>query len=237
MNEKRRQRPVSLAPRARPTQTRSELSRRRILEAAHQILKQGGARELTTVAVARASGVSVGALYRFFPNKESIVCALYDEKLQEIRRLGEQSTQPASGAGNWQDHFRHLIGAFKESERAVDFDSSLSDALFTLPQLWAIDLRHGIMVADLLVAQMRRWGSTWSDAALVDLAMNLYALDAANWMYWRYADKFPTLAIARSIEASVFLLEPAMEGHAEPVSVGVERHELLRRLDSGEVGR
>ena len=25
--------------------------------------------------------------------------------------------------------------------------------------------------------------------------------------------------------------------HAEPVSVGVERHELLRRLDNGEVGR
>lgn len=49
---------------------------RDILQAAIRVLTQRGARHFTTIAVAQAAGVSVGSLYQYFPNKESILFRL-----------------------------------------------------------------------------------------------------------------------------------------------------------------
>lgn len=221
--------PAELRPRALPVQPRSQRNRRKVLDAAHALLKAHGVHQLTTVAIAEASGVSVGALYRFFPNKEAIVCHLYEEKLIEIRKLAID-TRPDAATTPWRAFFEGYFRALKAAERVVDFDFSLADAIFMLPQLWAIDLRHGMILADQLAADMRALGSPWSDEALFDLAINLYAIDSSVWMYWRYAQRYPALAIDRAIEASLGMLRPAMEGEAEPAALGVTREQLLASL-------
>lgn len=222
--------PPDLRPRIRPVQARALRSRRRVLDAAHALLKAEGPHRLTTAAIAAASGVSVGALYRFFPNKESIICQLYEEKLDQIRRAALDERAAGARALSWRDYFRDTFRAMKAAERQVDFDFSLADALFLLPQLWAIDARHGVTLADRLVADMKRLGSNWSDAALFDLALNVYALDSATWMVWRYAQRHPAVAIERMIEASLVLMRPAMEGDPEPSEIAVSREEVLASL-------
>ena len=222
--------PAELRPRTEPVQARAQRNRRKVLDAAHALLKAHGVHQLTTVAIAEASGVSVGALYRFFPNKEAIICQLYDEKLVAIRKLGVENRPSGPAAMSWRDFFRGYFGALKAAERQVDFDFSLADAMFMSPQLWAIDQRHGIMVADQVAADMKVWGSTWSDEALFDLAINLYALDSSTWMYWRYAQRYPTLAIDRAIDASIGMMRPAMDGDPEPAELGVSRELLLAGL-------
>ncbi|MET1755211.1 TetR/AcrR family transcriptional regulator [Novosphingobium sp. RD2P27] len=58
-----------------------------ILEAAMQLLEKGGMPLLTTNAVARTAGVSVGTLYQYFANKDAILDALAD---REIAALSER---------------------------------------------------------------------------------------------------------------------------------------------------
>ena len=57
-------------------QARSRERLRRVLDAADDVLASEGPAAFTTTRVADAAGVSVGSVYRFFPDKEAIVEAL-----------------------------------------------------------------------------------------------------------------------------------------------------------------
>lgn len=59
-----------------PRQKRSRVSVDCILEAAIQVLEADGEAGFNTNAVAERAGVSVGTLYRYFPDKSSILTAL-----------------------------------------------------------------------------------------------------------------------------------------------------------------
>ena len=63
-------------PRKTPTQPRSERTVEAIVEAAARILETRGLAGFNTNAVAERAGVSVGSLYQYFPNKDSLVAAL-----------------------------------------------------------------------------------------------------------------------------------------------------------------
>jgi AcrR family transcriptional regulator len=68
--------PKDLSLRNTPLQARSRARLGRVLDAAELVLERSGAEGFTTTAVARAAGVSVGTVYRFFPDKQAIVEAL-----------------------------------------------------------------------------------------------------------------------------------------------------------------
>ena len=63
-------------PRKRPVQQRSRETVRAILEAAARIFEERGVAAATTDAIAERAGVSVGSLYQYFPNKESLLAML-----------------------------------------------------------------------------------------------------------------------------------------------------------------
>ena len=69
--------------RKKPKQKRSKLMVNNILEASIRILKQHPYQLFTTNRVAEAAGISVGSLYQYFPNKQSILLEL------EIRAVNE----------------------------------------------------------------------------------------------------------------------------------------------------
>src|SRR3954471_9503625 len=54
-------------------------TRRRLYETAINLIAARGWQETTLRDVAAEAGVSVGLLYRYFPSKQAIVLALYDE--------------------------------------------------------------------------------------------------------------------------------------------------------------
>jgi AcrR family transcriptional regulator len=68
--------PAPARLRRSPQQQRSRLKLRRVLDAAEELLTREGASGFSTVRVAEAAGISVGSLYRYFPDKEAIVEAL-----------------------------------------------------------------------------------------------------------------------------------------------------------------
>ena len=54
----------------------------------------------------KEAGVSVGLLYRYFPSKQAIVIALYDELSAEYARHAPQMPQ-----GKWRDRFLFALNA------------------------------------------------------------------------------------------------------------------------------
>ncbi len=61
--------------RRRPVQARAKATRASILEAAVRLLQAHGAAGLNTNRIAERAGVSIGALYQYFPDKRAILVA------------------------------------------------------------------------------------------------------------------------------------------------------------------
>jgi AcrR family transcriptional regulator len=65
-----------LKPRKVPQQRRSQKTREDILEAAARLLNRHPLEEVSTNHIARKTGISVGTLYKYYPNKDSILADL-----------------------------------------------------------------------------------------------------------------------------------------------------------------
>lgn len=71
--------------RHQPKQSRSQETWNSILEAAAGLFAEKGYEQTTTHQIASAAGVSVGALYRYFSDKEAILRELYQREVADVR--------------------------------------------------------------------------------------------------------------------------------------------------------
>jgi len=82
------------APRKLPQQERSRALVAAVRDACLRILDEEGAAALTTNRIAEVAGVGIGSIYQYFPNKEAIVAAVYEEVIEaelcSMREWGEQ---------------------------------------------------------------------------------------------------------------------------------------------------
>jgi AcrR family transcriptional regulator len=123
----KRQTPV-IAARKSPRQARSSQLVSYILEAAVRVLKREGARRFTTSRVAEEAGVSVGSLYQYFPNKESILFRLQTDEWRQtgdlLANILGDSTRPPL------DRLRAAVKAFFHSEcEEAELRLALGDAV------------------------------------------------------------------------------------------------------------
>jgi len=72
-----------LEPRKAPSQERSRAKVEQILQATHQLLESQGLEKLTTNAIAKQAGMSVGSLYQYFPNKEAILADVFEQQIRQ----------------------------------------------------------------------------------------------------------------------------------------------------------
>ncbi|MES2489981.1 MAG: TetR/AcrR family transcriptional regulator [Pseudomonadota bacterium] len=100
---------LDLEPKKRPAQPRAKATVTAMLDAAAQILEREGYDGVTTNHVAEAAGVSIGSLYEYFPNKQSIIAAALARELGEIadevktsmRTALSLPDQPRGGIDHW----------------------------------------------------------------------------------------------------------------------------------------
>jgi AcrR family transcriptional regulator len=82
------------------TQVQRETRRQQILEAALLCFSRDGFHNTTTADIVRESGVSQGALYLYFANKDDIVVALADDRHQGeafLNALAQREQDPIRG--------------------------------------------------------------------------------------------------------------------------------------------
>lgn len=84
-----KRRKSTIAQRKQPTQERSSRLVDAILQAAVRVLRRDGAAGFNTIRVAEQAGVSVGSLYQYFPNKQSILARLQEDEWEETGEMLE----------------------------------------------------------------------------------------------------------------------------------------------------
>lgn len=85
------EREISTSARHTPVQYRSVRTVKRVLDAASSLLERMPLEDVTTTRIATEAGLSIGALYRFFPDKQTIVDAIAVRHVVEFRSLVEET--------------------------------------------------------------------------------------------------------------------------------------------------
>src|SRR4051794_3166661 len=75
---------------ARPLRKDAALNRDRLLAAASELFAERGL-DVTLNDIAHRAGVGVGTAYRRFANKEEVIEALFEERLQQVADLAHQA--------------------------------------------------------------------------------------------------------------------------------------------------
>jgi AcrR family transcriptional regulator len=85
----------ALEPRKTPIQARSTVTVEAISEATIQVLLDHGGERLTTTRVAERAGVSVGTLYQYYPNKQSLLFAVLEHHMNAVAARVEAACESA----------------------------------------------------------------------------------------------------------------------------------------------
>ena len=129
---------VTLEPRKLPRQARARATFDAIVDACGQVLATGPYEALTTNCISERAGVSIGTLYEYFPNRESIVAALAANSCARLVRRMEQAILETAGMGQLEGA-EHLLMAGVEAlgSRENAFKVMLREAPFvaTLPAM------------------------------------------------------------------------------------------------------
>jgi AcrR family transcriptional regulator len=145
-------------PRKRPAQLRSRRTVDAILDAAARIYGERGYAATTTNHVAEEAGVSIGSLYQYFPNKDSLLVALEERHLAQARqRLSEAAREWRDTQPQPADWARSFVSVLVEVN-----DSPLHLLIYdTAPPLPHLQQTAEEVVGELaaeLVHHLRRWG-------------------------------------------------------------------------------
>jgi AcrR family transcriptional regulator len=139
-------------PRKQPRQGRAKVTVDAILEATERVLAQRGLEATTTTEVAEIAGVSVGTLYQYFPNKQSLVAAVIearidrdlaviDEALARVRPLPlreglqELARTQAMLYGSEPALYREMVAAMAEVERARRVERLIEHTIASIAEL------------------------------------------------------------------------------------------------------
>lgn len=73
-----------------PQQSRSQDLVDRLLDSAAALFAEVGYEATTTNAIAEKAGVSIGSLYRYFPDRKAVLSALAERHLSQTRELHDR---------------------------------------------------------------------------------------------------------------------------------------------------
>src|SRR3954470_15931487 len=151
----------------------AERNRERILAAAADAFAAGGL-AVTMDEIARQAGVGVGTVYRRFPDKELLIEALFEQRIDELVALAEVARDDA-------DPFAGLVRFFETSLAVQAADRGLKDVVLGTARGAgrAARARDRIgPIVDELLARALRAGDVRRDVTASDLALIQFMLGA-----------------------------------------------------------
>ncbi len=107
-----------------PRQARSRETLTRLLDAAEAVLSEGGLEAATVPAIAQRAGLSVGAVYRRFPDKDRLLRAVHERVVQRYRTVNETHLDPETFAEVPLEQIvagivKTLVGIYRERRRLM----------------------------------------------------------------------------------------------------------------------
>lgn len=97
-----------------------ESRRQQILDAACERVRQSGFHGASMADIAKAAGLSVGQIYRYFENKEAIIAAIVEQDLAEMRdKFAEIESRPGTLLDAIDEHLPESIDKCFDPRRAA----------------------------------------------------------------------------------------------------------------------
>lgn len=180
---------AELKPRTQPTQLRAEKTRQDIIRAAMHIIDEQGLPSLTTRRIAAEIDVAIASVYRYFPNKESILYAIIDQWFKNIIAVYKKFDALDTSKMSWQEFFTALDNdAFFTN---VDFKTgyrhwALIINTHSMPALQKLEEDHEETIVNYLAKFLKRFGSKWptEDLRIIGRVI-FYASDAVDTLSMR----------------------------------------------------
>jgi AcrR family transcriptional regulator len=200
---------VNVRKRGRPAGETAQgaAARARLYSVALRLISERGYEATTLRDIAKEAGVSVGLLYRYFPSKQAVVIALYDELSADYARQAE-----AMAAGKWRERF---LFALTTSLRVLEPHRV---ALRALTPVLVGDPNDGIFASTTVFSRVRVVSvfeaavTGASDAPSSPLAESLgrllYMIHLAVLLWW-LLDKSPRQRATSSLVALTQQLLPS----------------------------
>lgn len=143
-----------VAVRRVPQQARGQQTVQAVLRAAGEEIERAGLDHLSTKRIALAAGLSVGSLYGYFPNKESIIAALLDAWLGRVYEAVD-SVHPRHG--ELRDVFHYLNEQLDRAMQVYEEQpgiGALFGTVMAIPVLHEMVYRHGERVSDSMASAL-----------------------------------------------------------------------------------
>ncbi|CAN5161623.1 TetR family transcriptional regulator [soil metagenome] len=182
---------VPATVRTEPVQQRSTERITSLLDAAAALIDQNGIDGLTTSDVATRSGSSVGVVYRYFPNIQSLLRALASRNMEKFtnRLFGAMTEQPEG----WMEAMNAAIDGYVEllrnepGFRALGFGDVI-DKRFIQPD----QANNSVLAKQFNELFTRKYGLVPSDELSLDLEIIIEIADALlhrAFLYERQGDE------------------------------------------------
>lgn len=169
-----------LQQRRMPVQARAQISRDRILEVASELLDEVGIDDFNTNLLAERAGVRVRTVYRYFPNKFSVIATIGEDMFERWKTWNadffEEIARPGS---DWTKALQAMLDGWIDRLASEKGARALLQALGAIPQLRDLDIAaYASLVQDFEDAIRRRIPDTEQDLSVLShvITSSVYGL-------------------------------------------------------------
>ena len=179
-----------------PVQERSRLRFDQILDAAGAELAEVGWHRFTMESVGMRTNGSIGSVYRYFPNKLSLIAAFLDSQNEQLPRVFET---PADGARPFEDVVQDMIDEYAAAMRRTPGMVAVGRAAMVDHE--AHQLFRGALdpVRQWMTGALRQRLPTIEDACLEDIGAALVLLVESLLLFSNQPDAPSREAILREM--------------------------------------
>jgi AcrR family transcriptional regulator len=143
--------------RAKSNLAKDEGSVERILKATEILLQERGHEALTTTLIAEAAGLNIATLYKYFPNKYSILVAILKQSREVWLKAADRSVTSVLAGSDWRATMEQIIDFAARRRRDQPGGNALRRAVQALPELQSYyreeSLETAAFLSDFLAAR------------------------------------------------------------------------------------
>jgi AcrR family transcriptional regulator len=171
-----------------------------------ELLEEGGAEGLTTKRLAERAGIRVRSVYRYFPNKLAVICAVAERVAEREKEAFVAGLALSGPEVSWRRALRRAFTAYESAVGKERGFLAVRRAVQVSPALRSIDDRLNAALAEMWAEDLRKRGMRGGPARRRLVART--ALEIATALLDR-ADLDP--AVARKAQRRELFL--AIEGY------------------------
>ena len=196
--------------RRHPSQARARRTDDTVLAAAVALIEREGVERATTRRIALAAGVSIGAVYEYFPNKESIVLHLGTDWLRRIREIVEALHPSRSAIPDLLAYLNRMLRDVERLYRDQQGVLAIVRLIGAIPDLREAEHAHDAAVIASMSSAMRQFSPSADPAEVESAASCMIIMSHGVLSACLVAPIGDAVRLLRMLRVSIYALATAI---------------------------